>query len=110
MKKVLICRDKFPRPKCDVDYAQTSLVLSVTKENVNGRLLPVSSYVTDDPRKRYDGLKVSDFSLENLLELGTTLNPVSINASTLLMADRLQRLNAVSNSFVSSNVSPKKSS
>lgn len=51
------------------------------KELIDGRPLSKSVIVVDDPLHRYDGMKVSDFALENLLDIGLDTNTVMFHNS-----------------------------
>ena len=64
----------------------------------NGRVFRDRVIVTVDPRKMFDGLKVSDFSLENLQAIGATnlLNPVSpMSGGFAVMDDLLGRADEI---------------
>lgn len=59
--------------------------LSTEKTEFEGKSLTQSVYVVDDPKTRYNGLKASDFALENLLESGLEQKLVkcSLNSSEI---------------------------
>lgn len=45
-------------------------MLKTVDVDFEGRSIPQSQYVIDDPSTRYDGMKASDFALENQLKIG----------------------------------------
>lgn len=69
------------RFKDDVDYPEQHFrnkreMLSQESVDFEGKQISVSKYVVDDPCHRYDGLKASDFALENLIAQNVPLEPV----------------------------------
>ncbi len=55
----------------------------------DGKIVQRADFAIDDFRTRNDGLRVSDFSLENQIAAGVDLKSVSLSLSTLPYADRL---------------------
>lgn len=65
--------------------------LSTQKVMRDNRTISVSVYVVDDPSTRYQGLKSYDFALENLIEAGVEIKPVTASLSKLEIDDSIPK-------------------
>lgn len=65
--------------------------LKVEKELFEGRPISKGVIVVDDSSKRYDGLKCSDFALENQLDAGVNMSEVKFSESKLQIVERIQK-------------------
>ena len=76
------CVPAVPRECCLEFYKMGSDVFE-------DKIVQRAELAIDDFRVRNDGLKVSDFSLENQIAAGVELKPAQLSLSTLPYADRL---------------------
>lgn len=75
--------------------------LSVVDVDFEGRSIPTSKYVVDDPSTRYDGMKPSDFALENQAKIGVAPKLALCSLQTSEIEREIERVNNMS--FVSNN-------
>lgn len=58
-------------------------------DETTGTIISESSYVKQDNVTELNKYKIADFSLNNLIAVGATLNPVTMNKSTMENIDNL---------------------
>lgn len=70
--------------------------LSVVDVDFEGRSIPTSKYVVDDPSTRYDGMKPSDFALENQSKIGVPPKLALCSLQTNEIEREIDRVNNMS--------------
>ena len=78
----------------------------MVNDTFDGKIVQRADLAIDDFRTRNDGLKVAYFSLENQIESGVDLKSVSLNLSTLPLADRLSYEAERLSEYVKANSKP----
>lgn len=63
----------------------------VTDTMLDGRVVKTGSFSVDDPAKRFEGMKIEDFALENLLAAGAELSTVSMSHDLFASHDFILR-------------------
>ena len=64
---------------------------AVEKSDFEGKQISVSCYKSDIPSKRYSGMTVTDFALENQIAVGLPLNPVKCEMSRLSIESQITK-------------------
>lgn len=89
------------RPKFDESgFNRKREYLSSIEAEFEGRIIKKSAYVVDDPRKRFEGMKASDFALENQLALNVPMQEVRCSLQTNEIDNEISRVNSIPVSHV----------
>lgn len=81
-------RIETPQPEEIITDAR--FVQTVEKCEITKKLLRKSNFVPTDRKGEMDKYRVSDFALENLLEVGATLKPCSLSTSQFTAVRNLE--------------------
>ena len=87
--------------QCDEHVTDARFGHETIKDVKTNKLLKQSKFVPIDRSNEMDKYKVSDFALENLLEVGATLKPCSLTSSQFVairsLEDKLSNIEFMSN-------------
>lgn len=82
-------------PPLEREYNEKYDVLTTVQQDFEGRSVSVNKYVKDDPSTRYDGLRPSDFSLENQALVGVEKMPARISLQRVEIEAEIERVNSL---------------